>query len=125
MASKNRAKLAQVFDDAADLGADSDSTSLAENTAEEQEENTSEKKSKTKPGYRQTTMILKNEHISWLVGKVAEASVRGVVTNKTVIIEILIDLAKEAGVSLAEMDPTKDVEKQIRKRFIEKLSKLA
>ena len=83
------------------------------------------KKPRTKEGFRQTTMILRNDHISWLVGKVAEASARGVVTNKTDIIEILIDLAKEAGVSLAELDPTKDTASQIRARLVEKLSRLA
>lgn len=124
MPSKAKPTLKGTFGDLGDIEVAQTAAPTTVSPTETLKDSTG-KKPRTKEGFRQTTMILRNDHISWLVGKVAEASARGVVTNKTDIIEILIDLAKEAGVSLAELDPTKDTTSQIRARFVEKLSRLA
>ena len=74
-----------------------------------------------RPGHRQTTIILPNEHLRWL----AETSLgstrdEGIVTNKTTIIKALIDVAMTAGLNLSGIKS----EEQIGERFIEVVKSL-
>ena len=73
-------------------------------------------KSQPRPGYRQTTIILPNEQLKWL----AETTLRsvndnGMVTNKTMVIKALIDMARNVKLDLSGLQD----EKEIGERLIE------
>ena len=75
-----------------------------------------QKKALPRPGYRQTTVILPNEQLKWL----AETSLRstnddGIVTNKTMVIKALIDVARSVRLDLSGLQS----EEEIVDRFIE------
>jgi hypothetical protein len=77
---------------------------------------TAQKKVLPRPGYRQTTVILPNEQLKWL----AETSLRstnddGIVTNKTMVIKALIDVARSVRLDLSGLQS----EEEIADRFIE------
>lgn len=75
----------------------------------------SQKKMQARPGYRQTSLVLPNDQLKWL----AETTLRstsddGIVTNKTMVIKALIDVARSVKLDLAGLQ----TEEEIAERFV-------
>jgi hypothetical protein len=71
---------------------------------------TLQKKNQPRPGHRQTTIILPTEQLKWL----AETTLRsindnGIVTNKTMVIKALIDVARSANLDLSGLESEEDI----------------
>lgn len=95
---------------------------LTENAEAEVEELSPKKAaSKIKPGHRQNSVILPNDLVNWLTITAANSTRTnkdgdgGMVTNKTMIIKALLEVARKAELSLEGIES----EEEIEARFIQ------
>lgn len=115
MSSNNRVSsmdnnpLAELADDLPKTGLATAARSAAE-----------QKAARLRPGYRVTSLSLPNEQLQWL----AETALRstndeGIVTNKTMVIKALVDVARRVKLDLAGLQR----EEEIAERLVEAIKR--